>query len=172
MSRGRRRSGSEGSEPPLQPLELLRVLREHQVDFLVIGGFAVAAHGYLRATKDVDVIPSSNRENLERLAAALAQLDARQELGDFRAEEMPLELDVSGLEQGGNWFLSTRYGRLDVMQAVEGARSYERLREAAIMRGGIAYVGLDDLIAMKHAAGRDLDHIDIRALEEARGAAS
>jgi hypothetical protein len=56
------------------------------------------------------------------------------------------------------------------MQSVEGARSYDRLREAALVRGGIAYVGLDDLIAMKHAAGRDLDHIDIRALEEARGA--
>ncbi len=58
------------------------------------------------------------------------------------------------------------------MQAAEGARSYEQLRAAAVVKGGIAYVGLDDLIAMKHAAGRDLDHVDIRALEEARGAAS
>ena len=46
------------------------------------------------------------------------------------------------------------------------------LRGRAVVKGGIAYVGLDDLIAMKHAAGRDLDHIDIRALEEARGATS
>jgi hypothetical protein len=56
------------------------------------------------------------------------------------------------------------------MQSVPGARGYGQLREAAIVRDGIAYVGLDDLIAMKQAAGRDLDHIDIRALEEARGA--
>ena len=41
----------------------------------------------------------------------------------------------------------------------------------AIVIAGTAYVGLDDLIAMKHAAGRDLDHVDIRALEEARGSA-
>jgi hypothetical protein len=155
----------------LRPLELLRILREHEVDFLVIGGFAVAAHGYVRATKDVDVIPEPSRENLERLATALAALEATQDLGDMRPEEMPLQLDVDGLEQGGNWFLSTRYGRLDLMQAVEGARTYRRLREAALVKGGIAYVGLDDLIAMKHAAGRDLDRIDIRALEEARGAA-
>ena len=60
----------------------------------------------------------------------------------------------------------------DLMQAVEGARGYEQLREAAIVKDGISYVGLDDLIAMKHAAGRDLDHIDIRALEEPRGATS
>ncbi len=159
-------------QPQVQPLELLRVLREHDVDFLVIGGVAVAAHGYLRATKDVDIIPRPSRENLDRLAAALETLDATQDLGDFRAEEMPLELGLEDLMQGGNWFLSTRYGRLDVMQAVEGARSYEQLLEAAIVKGGIAYVGLDDLIAMKYAAGRDLDHIDIRALEEARGGAS
>jgi hypothetical protein len=84
---------------------------------------------------------------------------------------MPVQLEVEGLEQGGNWFLLTRYGRLDLMQSVEGARNYAMLRDAAVVKGGIAYVGLDDLIAMKHAAGRDLDHIDIRALEEARGAA-
>jgi len=137
----------------------LRVLREHDVDFLVIGGFAVAAHGYVRATTDVDVIPEPSRENLERLATALTALEPTE------------DLDVDGLEQGSNWFLSTRHGRLDLMQAVEGARTYRQLREAALVKGRIAYVGLDDLIAMKHAAGRDLDLIDIRALEETRGAA-
>jgi hypothetical protein len=154
----------------LRPLELLRSLSEHGVDFVVIGGIAVAAHGYIRGTKDVDVIPESSRANLERLVAALADLGATPELGDFRREEMPVELDLDGLQQGGNWFLATRYGPLHLMQSVPGARRYGQLREAAIVRDGIAYVGLDDLIAMKQAAGRDLDHIDIRALEEARGA--
>jgi hypothetical protein len=163
-------NGEQQRQARLQPLELLRVLREHQVEFLVIGGVAVAAHGYVRGTKDVDIIPEPSRANLERLLAALSTLDARQDFGDFRPEEMPLELDVDGLAQGRNWFLATRYGRLDLMQAVEGARSYETVREGAVVKGGIAYVGLDDLIAMKHAAGRDLDHVDIRALEEARGA--
>jgi hypothetical protein len=152
----------------LKPLELLRVLHEHRVDFVVIGGVAVAAHGYVRATKDVDIIPEPSRANLERLLAALAALDARQDAGDFRPEELPVQLDLEGLTQGGNWFLITCYGRLDLMQAVEGARNYETLREGALVKGGIAYVGVDDLIAMKHAAGRDLDRVDIRALEEAR----
>lgn len=159
-------------EQGLQPLELLRVLRERNVDFLVIGGVAVAAHGYVRGTKDVDIIPEPSHANLERLLGALNALDAHPDVGDFRPEEMPVQLDLHGLAQGGNWFLATRYGRLDLMQAVGGARSYETLREAAIVKDGIAYVGLDDLIAMKHAAGRDLDHVDIRALEEARGATS
>src|ERR671922_16061 len=49
-------------------------------------------------------------------------------------------------------------------------RSYDRLRADAIVKDGMAYVGVDDLVAMKQAAGRDVDHIDIRAFEEARGA--
>lgn len=154
----------------LRPLELLRALREHGVDFLVIGGIAVAAHGYVRGTKDVDILPNPSRENLERLLRALDALDAVQEAGDLRPEELPLELDLEALAGGGNWFLTTRHGRLDVMQSVEGARSYTDLRDAAVVSDGIAYVGLDDLIAMKVAAGRDLDLVDVRALEEARGA--
>lgn len=157
---------------PLRLLDLLRVLSDHGVEFLVIGGVAVAAHGYVRGTKDVDIIPEPSRANLERLLAALTALDARPEIGDFRPEEMPVQLDVDGLAQGRNWALETRHGRLDLMQWVAGARSYEALRAEAIVKDGIAYVGLDDLIAMKGAAGRDLDHVDIRALEEARGATS
>jgi hypothetical protein len=154
----------------LRPLELLRALRDHRVDFLVIGGIAVAAHGYVRATKDVDIIPNPERDNLERLWAALVALEARPDLGDLRAAEMPVDLDLEALAAGCNCFLQTVHGRLDVMQFVEGARSYDRLRADAIVKDGIAYVGVDDLVAMKQAAGRDLDHIDIRALEEARGA--
>jgi predicted nucleotidyltransferase len=154
----------------LRPLELLRALRDHGVDFVVIGGIAVAAHGYVRATKDVDVIPRPSAENLDRLMRALTSLEAEPDLGDFRPEEMPVKLSPEGLGLGGNWVLTTRLGRLDLMQEVMGARSYEQLRTAAVVRDGIAYAGLDDLIAMKQAAGRDLDHVDIRALEEARGA--
>jgi hypothetical protein len=156
----------------LRPLEILRVLREHGVDFLVIGGIAVSAHGYIRATKDVDIIPRPSSENFERLMEALAALDAEPDVGDFRPEEMPVALTAEGLGLGGNWALTTRLGRLDLMQTVTGARSYEQLWSAAVVKGGIAYVGLDDLIAMKQAAGRDLDYVDIRALEEARGAGS
>jgi len=116
-------TGGQSKQTRLQRLELLRVLLEHEVDFLVIGGVAVAAHGYVRGTKDVDIIPNPSRDNLQRLTAALTALEASQDAGDFRAEEMPLQLNLEGLEQGGNWFLSTRYGQLDLMQAVDGARS-------------------------------------------------
>jgi hypothetical protein len=156
---------------------MLRVLREHEVAFVVIGGFSLAAHGFMRGTKDVDIVPEPSRDNLERLLVALAALHAEPlEVGDFRPEEMPVELDLEGLSSGGNWALRTTYGRLDVMQHVSGIDGYEALRARAVQEtieevgGGVWFAGRDDLIRMKAAAGRPQDIVDIQALERARGA--
>ncbi len=153
------------------------MLREHEVDFVVIGGLAVALHGYVRATKDVDIVPEDSRDNLTRLWDALTDLEAQPaELAEFRAEEMPVTFSLDGLiEGGGNWILHTRLGRLDVMQWVAGVESYADLRASAarVDEESIGYpiwvAGRDDLIAMKEAAGRDIDRIDITALRMAQG---
>ena len=162
------------SEPPLRPLELLAALGRHNVDFVVIGGYSLAAHRYVRATKDVDIVPEPSRANLERLLAALDELDAEPlAIGDFKAHEVPA-LNLENLEMGGNWLLRTRYGRLDVMQHVEGMNSYEGLRARAVLRelpgfdAPPLFAGLDDLIALKQAAGRDQDLADIAELERRR----
>ena len=42
-------------EPPLRALELMETLLRHGVEFVVIGGFSLAAHGYVRGTKDLDI---------------------------------------------------------------------------------------------------------------------
>ena len=161
---------------PLDALALLRALREHDVEFVAIGGFSLAAHGVVRGTKDLDVVPEPSRPNLERLMAALRDLGAEPlELADFRPEELPYPLSVEGLEAGGNWALATRHGRLDVMQYVEAVESYAQLRASAedfqlSDQGSYSFAGLDDLVAMKRAAGRPQDLIDIADLERARGA--
>ncbi len=164
------------TEPPLRPLHLLAALRRHDVEFVVIGGYSLAAHRYVRATKDLDVVPAPSRANLERLLAALEDLDAEPlAVGDFKAHEVP-GLNLENLEMGGNWLLRTRYGRLDVMQYVEGMKSYEHLRAGAITRElpGFdrppLFAGLDDLIALKQAAGREQDLADIAELERRRQA--
>jgi hypothetical protein len=160
---------------PLDALALLRVLAASQTDFVVIGGFALAAHGVVRATKDVDIVPESSRENLDRLMSALEELEAEPlELADFKPEELPYPLGLEGLAAGGNWLLNTRHGRLDVMQFVAAVDDYAQLRARAVARkvgedGPYWFAGLDDLVAMKSAAGRDQDLIDIRDLERARG---
>jgi len=153
---------------PLRPAQLLGVLRAHEVDFVIIGGYALAAHGYVRATKDIDIVPDPSPENLRRLAAALRDLEARVDVGDLDSAEHDLEPDEHGLAGGGNRVLRTRFGRLDVMQDVPGLRDYGSLRAGAIDVNGDLYSGYDELISMKAASGRDEDLRDIAALEAAR----
>lgn len=152
----------------LRPAELLKVLRSHRVAFVVIGGYSLAAHGYIRATKDIDIVPDPAADNLARLAAALRDLDAEADVGDLDPAEHDVRLDEGGLGAGGNWVLHTRLGRLDVMQDVPGLRGYEQLRAGAIDVDGHLYAGYDELISMKAASGREQDLRDIAALEAAR----
>lgn len=146
----------------------MSALGDGEVEFVVIGGFSVAAHGYVRATNDLDIVPAPAPANLRRLAAALRELDAEVELGDMAADELGLEPDEHGLSVGGNWGLRTRYGRLDVMQDIPGVRSYAELRAGALSIGGVLYAGYEQVIAMKAASGREQDLTDIGALEAAR----
>lgn len=163
--------------PPLRFFELLGVLLAHEVEFVVIGGFALGFHGAPRATKDVDIVPRPGEENVTRLWRALEELEAEpQGLEDFRPEEMPVEWGLRGLiDGGGNWIVHTRFGRLDVMQWVDPFESYEELRANAVAEeveeagGTILVAGLDDLITMKEVAGRDQDLIDITRLRMAHG---
>jgi hypothetical protein len=169
-------SADESASPALDYYRLLGELCEHGVEFVLIGGFALAFHGVPRGTKDVDIVPDPSPPNIERLWHALRALDARpSEHGDFRPEEMPLPFTADGLLEGGNWSLETRRGRLDVMQWVAGVESYDELRARAVVDEPpeighpIWIAGRDDLVTMKEEAGRPQDLIDIRALMMAEG---
>jgi len=116
----------------LRPLELLSALAGHDVEFVVIGGFSLAAHGVVRGTKDVDIVPEPGRDNLGRLATVLADLDAKVDIGDLAPQELGIQPDADGLSAGGNWVLWTRLGRLDVLQDVAGVRGYAPLRAGAV----------------------------------------
>lgn len=147
---------------------LLSALARHQVEFIVIGGFALAPHGYVRATKDLDIVPSPDLENLTRLAAALTELDARIEIGDLDPSELNIEPSAEALREGANWGLRTRFGHLDVMQDIPGLRDYAHLHAGAIEVDGVRFAGFAELISMKAAAGRDEDLRDIAAIQRAR----
>ena len=157
-------------------LAILETLVACDVDFVVIGGVAVGHHGYPRATKDLDVVPSPRPESIERLWEALLELAAQPHaLGEFRREELPTPFSLAGLILGGNWDLDTKYGRLDILQQREGAletpEDYVRLRASAVPEshdfGTVWIAGYEELIDLKTLAGRDQDLVDIRALREA-----
>ncbi|HEY3181635.1 MAG TPA: hypothetical protein VGJ77_02275 [Gaiellaceae bacterium] len=157
--------------------EMLRLRCEHGVEFVVIGGFAVQFHGYVRATKDIDIVPDPSRENMDRLWDALQTVNPEQlDIGDFRPEEMPFEFTRENLAtSGGNRRLRTDLGILDVMQWVEGVESYDELRAGAVVDAPpevghtVSFAGFDDLLTMKREAGRDQDRIDITSLRMAHG---
>jgi predicted nucleotidyltransferase len=60
----------------LDPVPLLKHLHAHGVEHIIIGGLAVSAHGHVRPSKDLDIVPDPAHENLERLVSALADANA------------------------------------------------------------------------------------------------
>jgi predicted nucleotidyltransferase len=152
---------------------LLGELVQQGVEFLVIGGVAVGYHGHVRATKDVDVVPASDPDNLAKLAHALERLEAKVEgAEEFDSEELPDPLDPAVLALGGNWVLLTRLGRLDIMQWIGDDALWAKLSPGAIEDeiGGlpIKMVSYEDLIALKELAGRPEDLTDLERLKQAR----
>jgi hypothetical protein len=162
----------------LDPLPLLRFLHERGVEHIIIGGVAVNAHGFIRPSKDLDIVPNPSAENLSRLAAALAELNARNaEAGDFDDGEFPFDpTSVEDLRQGGNFRLETDQGQLDILQWVAGIDmdpAYSELAAQAIegmpANVPIRVCGLAHLRAMKQAAGRPRDLDDLQYLPSIEG---
>jgi len=156
---------SDPAERPLDLLELFRVLAEHGVDYLIIGGVAAQVHGRRRTTMDLDVTPAPDPENFKRLEAALVALDAHPvELGPNAPTPTAEQLRVAPVVPP----LATRYGELHILNEVPGATEYAAMRARALTADldGIAtsIVGVDDLIRMKQTAGRPSDLEDIEAL--------
>jgi predicted nucleotidyltransferase len=146
--------------------EILRVLAAYSVDFVVIGGIAVQAHGYIRWTKDLDVIVKPTALNFSRLSEALQELEA-----ELRGSGTLKLSDPHQLRRAPLIPVMTTAGPLDVVNVehVAGApRSYDGLRQAALVvelsGAEVAVAGLSDLIRMKRAAGREHDLADIEAL--------
>ncbi len=162
----------------LDPRPLLRFLDERGIAHIIIGGVAVAAHGYPRPTMDLDVVPDPDRANLTRLAGALAELRAVRAEGDeFASAEFPMDASsVDDLAAGGNFRLETDLGPLDVMQWVAGIgvdNLYAELAASAMAFTlddlPLRYCGLGHLRAMKQAAGRPRDLDDLEHLPAAEG---
>lgn len=162
--------GETGAERPLNLGELIAVLARHDVDYVVIGGVATQVHGHRRTTMDLDLTPDPEPENLRRLSAALAELDARPVDGGAGEIEVsasdPERLAIAAIVPP----LHTRYGQIHILKEPKGARPFDEMRERALVVDldgtDVAIVSLDDLIRMKRAAGRPGDLGDIATLTE------
>lgn len=158
------------SHPPEFALSrLLGRLVKAGVDFVVIGGVAVIVQGSPRFTKDLDICYATDRANLDRLGELMVSLDAR--LRGIE-EDLPFVPDASTLRQASMLTLTTREGDIDLLSDPPGSPGYAALKRRASsidVNGNLVLIAsIDDLIAMKAAAGRPQDIVDLESLEIAR----
>lgn len=140
---------------------MLRVLVDHEVDFVVVGGLAGIARGSAFMTEDLDIAYARDPTNLERLAAALTVLNAR--LRNAPAE-VPFLLDAETLKRGAHFTFETDLGPLDILDRPDGSPRYDELKRRAgepldVDGLPVLVASLDDLIAMKEATGRPRDQV-------------
>jgi hypothetical protein len=145
---------------------LLEALNERGVKFVVIGGVAVGAHGYPRATADLDVVPDPDPENLDRVVSALDALDAT--LPTVGGRSFDPNGDAGAIRRGGNVTADTRFGGLDVIQLARGVPSYSTLDQDAVesdlLGVSVRICSLDRLREMKEAQDRPQDQADLENL--------
>lgn len=143
--------------PEFRPDRILEVLDRHGVRFVLIGGLAATAHGSPMITADVDITPSRDRGNLERLSAALKELGGSIRVAEA-PEGMPFEHDAESLARLEILNLVTSAGDLDVAFVPAGTRGYEDLRKGAVRMTllgiPIEVASLADVVRSKEAAGR------------------
>lgn len=150
--------------------KIFEALVDHGVDFVVIGASAAILQGVpIAATMDLDVTASTTKRNLERLAAAVRDLEASLRLPDPE-EHVDMPLDARTLETLSAVTLMTRFGPFDVLFAPSGSPPYTELRANAVEVAPFGLVvrvaSIEDLIAMKRAAGREKDALHLEVLLE------
>lgn len=146
----------------MDPGRIFRLLAEHGVRSVLVGGLAAAAQGASRLTYDVDLCFEQSEENCRRLASALAELGAR----TFPPREPPIAITAALLASHRLVHLATPAGRLDLIAEIPGLGRYEELIEAAdrIRLGEIEVrvLSVEQLIRAKQAMDtpKDRDHLD------------
>jgi predicted nucleotidyltransferase len=150
----------------VQIAEILAVLARHGVEYVVVGSGAAILHGAGYPSEDLDVVVAFTDQNLERLVAALTDLDAR--FYDFAGRT--IRPDVTRLRENRINLLLTRLGRFDVLRAIEPGRDYEQLLERSEILDveglQVRTADLETLIEAKQIANRDKDKLHLLYLRE------
>lgn len=159
------------SAEPFRLRALLERLVEAEIRFVLVGGLAVGAWGYVRGTKDLDVVPDPEKENIERLAALLRELNGRVDVGDGLLSADSISIF---LRTGDRTLVATELGPVDVLQGLPQIPAFDELDAGAtdveIAGLQVRVCSLEHLLEMKRASERPRDRDDLEALEAAQGA--
>ena len=161
---------------------VVEALERHGVEYLLIGGVAAIGYGASRQTEDTDCVVRRTQANLERVAAALRELNARLRvagMADEDAKALPVRIDPTTLDRAGMTTWMTDAGPFDVLAGLEASdgrlKPYEELLERSTVLRGDGFVlraaALDDIIEAKERADRPKDREGLPELRAIRDAA-
>ena len=146
--------------------DILRLLSEHLVDFVVVGGYAVVAHGGTLVTQDIDVCCSFSPENLLRIQDALKGLHP---VHRMTPQRLPLQLTKESCQGLNNIYLDTDIGQLDCLGMILGVGDFHEVKKRSFLVDVEGYplrlLELDALIAAKKAMNRPRDKEAVLQLE-------
>jgi predicted nucleotidyltransferase len=140
--------------------EFIELLNAHKVRYMVVGGYAVAYHGYLRFTGDIDVWVEVSQEN----ASLLVQV-----MREFGFGKMYREADFLAL--GGIIQLGVAPVRIDILNDIDGvtfADCYDACEAATWDGVEVNFISLEDLRKNKSSTGRRKDVADLRNLSKVK----
>jgi hypothetical protein len=146
------------------PRRMLEIFAKHRVEYVVVGGIGGALHGSPMSTDDVDIVPDLKKTNLDSLAAALNEMNARIQSSEA-PEGIAVQFTGKDLQK---WIvdfrflnLSTDYGKLDLIHRPSGTAGYRDLaRNAETLQVGdlgVRIAALEDIIRSKQAVARERD---------------
>ena len=154
------------------PVRICSILLEEEVEFVVLGGFAAIVRGSSLPTRDIDVIPSRDRSNLDRLGRALTRMNAKIRISD---DPVPTKIDGGFLANMPHMLnLVTDFGEIDLTFSPAGsAGDFEGWKKGAtseVIDDGLTVLvaSLDDIIDSKRAANRPKDLMALPYLESLR----
>lgn len=136
------------------------------LDFVVIGGFSVIFHGYVRATKDSDILVPDGPEANEAVLRFLERIEGRR----FRDDKVMTIEDIAAAE---TFRVNSRHGIIDIMRGGLAPLDYETVAARAVTaeREGESFrvAALPTVVGFKRLAGRQQDKLDLAELEALHG---
>ena len=153
----------------IQLESVLKSLTENEVEFVIVGGVAITAHGSAYLTQELDFCYSRSKDNLKKVVSALALFKPRPR--NF-PEDLPYIFDERTLQNGTNLAFDAEIGDVDLLGEVAGVGTYDAVDEESEIKNLFGYdvkvLSIEGLIKAKRAAGRTKDLLVLPELEALR----
>lgn len=152
--------------PRFEPEAVIAALNRANVRYVIVGGLASGAHGVVRATRDLDLVPAPDAGNLDALARALTAVQGRHPVQD--------RLTAENIGAPSSIKVETRHGEVHVLNRMPGTPPFDELEATAIavevdVGQSAPICSLAHLRQMKRATDRPRDRVDLEELDELHG---